>query len=365
MPSAPTSDSADLKTRRKRKAKKSKKNPAKKAKRARVSKKGDISAITSDGESNPSHSDAESPTDEDGDDSDGSDDCDDESGDIEGEVPALRTRSGRNSGKISMDPSRWKKTQASASAINASTVVSSTTIETTPQADAPRLLDTRDSYPPPLQGDTAHPPSSPRISQLTTASITKTDPSWPEWFRDGYNLLTAKDLGTPFAKALNTYIQMESHTSFQAGSRSAGFAPTNRPTEVAWWVARGRKLQPKIVDTRLFEQHWWKWWKGLQPVWREVAAVDGALNSSHRTRSEGDGGWTTMKKHGRNAFLTVMATLVWWAEGLEDCGQDLGWVAAVEEVAWVLDQVVLRFVSRRGVCIAGADTRRSQSAPAN
>lgn len=175
MPSALTSDSADLKTQRKRKAKKSKKNLAKKAKRAHISKKGDISAITSDGESNPSHSDAESSTnsEEDHDDSDGSDNGDDESGDIEGEVPALRTRSGRTSSKISMDPSCWKKTQASAFTINGnvvhintSTVDSSTAITTTPQADAPQLLNAGDLYPPPLQGDTAHPPrtfSLPRI----------------------------------------------------------------------------------------------------------------------------------------------------------------------------------------------------------
>ncbi|EDR02100.1 uncharacterized protein LACBIDRAFT_332637 [Laccaria bicolor S238N-H82] len=140
--------------------------------------------------------------------------------------------------------------------------------------------------------------------------------------------------------AVNSYVQLESHTSFQAGSRSEGFKPTNRPSEVAWWVARGRKVQPKVVDTRAFEQQWWKWWKGLQPIWREVVGVDGALNASHRLASGGDGGWTVVNKHGRNAFLTVMATLVWWAEGLKDCARDPGWVAAVEEVVWVLDQMV-------------------------
>ena len=392
----------DLKTRRKRKAGKSKKSSAKKAKKARISKKGDSSEITSDGGSNPPHSDTEeSPTDdEDSDDSNDSDLSNDESGDIEGELQALRTRSGRSS-KTSMDPSRWKKTQPPASAIsgndvticiNTSTANSTMSADATPpagrskssQAEAPDPLDAGDAYSPPPQGGTAHPsdtsqsngvpfPSgseasrSPCVSQLAAASSIKTDtdPSWPEWFRDGYDLLAAKDLGAAFTTALNTYVQLESRTSFEAGTRSEGFKPANRPTEVAWWVARGRKSQPKIVDTRAFEQHWWKWWKGLQPVWREVAGVEGALNPSHRMCSRGDGGWTTMNKHGRNAFLTVMATLVWWAEGLKDHAQDPGWVAAVEEVGWVLDQVVSRSVSLRELHTAGAHTQCSQSATTN
>ncbi|EDR08563.1 uncharacterized protein LACBIDRAFT_327105 [Laccaria bicolor S238N-H82] len=254
IPSAPPSNSTDLKTRRKRKAGKGRKNPTKKAKRARISKKNG-SAITSDGKSDPSSSDAEeSPTDDedDSDDGDDIDDGNDESGDIEADVPALRTRSGRSGGKTSMDPSRWKKTQPSASAINGnnvtihintSTVNSFTNINASPpastsKAEAPCSLDTGDPYPPP-QGDSAHTPRSPLISQLTTGSVAKIDPdpSWPEWFRDGYNFLTAKDLGMQFTTAVNAYVQLESHTSFQAGSRSEGFKPTNRPTEVAWWVA--------------------------------------------------------------------------------------------------------------------------------
>ncbi|KIJ90848.1 hypothetical protein K443DRAFT_14905, partial [Laccaria amethystina LaAM-08-1] len=342
IPSAPPSNSTDLKTGRKRKAGKGKKNPAKKAKRARISKKNG-SAITSDGGSNPSDSDAEeSPTDDE-DDSDNSDDGNDESGDIEGDIPAHRTRSGRSNGKTSMDPGRWKKTQLSASAINGNDVTihnntlsvdSITNIDASPpasmpktsQAEAPCLLHTGDAYPPP-QGDTAHAPASPHISQLTTGSIAKldSDPSWPEWFRDGYSFLTAKDHGMRFTTAVNAYVQLESQTSFQAGSRSEGFKPADRPTEVAWWVTRGRKAQPTIENTR--------------PIWRDVAGVEGALNASHRLCLEGDGGWTAVNKHGRNAFLTVLATLVWWADGLKDPAQDPGWLAAVEEVVWVLDQI--------------------------
>lgn len=344
-----------------------------------ISKKNG-SVITSDGKSDLSSSDTEeSPTDDE-DDSDDIDDGNDESGDIEADVPALRTRSGRSGGKTSMDPSRWKKTQPSASAINGnnvtihintSTVNSFTNINASPpastsKAEAPCSLDTGDPYPPP-QGDSAHTPHSPLISQLTTGSVAKIDPdpSWPEWFRDGYNFLTAKDLGMQFTTAINAYVQLESHTSFQAGSRSEGFKPTNRLTEVAWWVARGRKAQPMIEDKRVFEQWWWKWWNGLQPIWPNVAGVEGALNASHRLCSEGDGGWTAVNKHGRNAFLTVMVTLVWWADGLKDCAQDPGWLAAVEEVAWVLDQINTRLVCRRGLYTAGADGQGSQSAPSN
>ena len=91
------------------------------------------------------------------------------------------------------------------------------------QAEAPDPLNAGDAYSPPPQGGTAHPPDtsqshgvqfpsgseasrSPCISQLATASSIKTDtdPSWPKWFCDGYDLLAAKDLGTAFTTALNT-----------------------------------------------------------------------------------------------------------------------------------------------------------------
>ena len=52
-------------------------------------------------------------------------------------------------------------------------------------------------------------------------------------------------------------------------------------------------------------------------------------------------GWSVMDKHGQNVFLTVLATLVWWESDLSGNGQnDSSWLSAVEDVSWVMSQVM-------------------------
>ena len=212
MPSAPSSNSVDLKTWCKRKARKSKKKPAKKEKRAWISKKGNSLAVTSNG-LNPSDSGSEEPP---------TDDEDFHEPKSLEEDPTVCFCTIHNN--------------------------MSTAHPTASLPKAPCLLKTRDSLPLP-QDDTAHLPSFPHVSQLTTGSIIiiNSDPSWPEWFCDGHDLLTTKDLSNRFTTAINSYIQLESHTSFQAGLCFEGFKPTNRLSEVAWWVAWGQKVQPTVL----------------------------------------------------------------------------------------------------------------------
>ena len=86
-----------------------------------------------------------------------------------------------------------------------------------------------------------------------------------------------------------------------------------------------------------FERKWWKWWKGLQPEWRAISDVVGALDSSHRLNLVDGADWSVVNKHGRNGFYSVMATLVWWGVALPaPSTTDEGWMAAVQDVGWVL-----------------------------
>jgi len=58
-------------------------------------------------------------------------------------------------------------------------------------------------------------------------------------------------------------------------------------------------------------------------------------------QATGEDGWSVMDKHGQNTFLTMLATLVWWESGLLGNRQDdSSWLAAVEDVSWVMSQVM-------------------------
>ena len=169
------------------------------------------------------------------------------------------------------------------------------------------------------------------------------DVKWPAWFGKAYEQLTSGNLGRTFSATILNYIEFEKRTSFGIGVAGAGFKIDKRPNEVGWWIARGRKVTPKITLEKLpaFEQAWWAWWKGLQPTARGATEVDGFLDATHRRLLDGEDGWACVRKHGQNGWYTILATLVWWATTLgDDHSSHAGWVAAVEDASWVLSQVL-------------------------
>ena len=96
-------------------------------------------------------------------------------------------------------------------------------------------------------------------------------------------------------------------------------------------------MQPKVDKVSEFKKSWWKWWKGLQPEWRAVSDVVGPLDSSHHLGLVDSADWSAVNKHGRNTFFSVMATLIWWGVVLPaPSTSDEGWMAAVQDVRWVL-----------------------------
>jgi hypothetical protein len=145
---------------------------------------------------------------------------------------------------------------------------------------------------------------------------------------------------------IKQFTDLERLTDFAPGARLAGFKSDNRPAEVHYWISRGRATQPTVDKVAKFEKKWWKWWKALQPEWRAISDVVGALDSSHRLDLVDGADWSAVNKHGRNGFYSVMATLVWWGVALPaPSTTDEGWMAAVQDVGWVLASLLeSRFV---------------------
>jgi len=200
------------------------------------------------------------------------------------------------------------------------------------------------SMPPPTlpsHGSTLPTSTLPPIPSSVHATLPEPDPNWPMWFSKAFTLLSARDLGPAFTQAIRQYIELERRNSFSIGGPQAGFKKQRRPDEVDWWVGRARMKSPEIKDVSSFDAKWWAWWNLLQPHWRGVADIKGPLGPAHREEVTGEDGWSVMDKHGQNAFLTVLATLLWWESGLLGNGQDnSSWLATVEDVSWVMSHVV-------------------------
>jgi len=76
-------------------------------------------------------------------------------------------------------------------------------------------------------------------------------------------------------------MELEKCTDFTPGACSAGFGLENRLPEVHYWISQGCATQPKVSNVEVFQENWWKWWKGLQPTWQTVSEVEGPLDQSY------------------------------------------------------------------------------------
>ena len=258
--------------------------------------------------------------------------------DDEPSLPSLSRGSMRNTRRTAMDPKCLERPEEPIGVVV-------TAMTTAPQLEpAIPPPSSHPSMPPPTlpsHGSTMPTSTLPPMPSPAHTALPGPDPKWPTWFSKAFRLLSARDLGPVFTQAIRQYIELEHRNGFSIGGPQAGFKKQKRPDEVDWWVGRARMKSPEIKDVSSFDAKWWAWWNLLQPRWHGVADVKGPLRPAHREQATGEDGWSVMDKHGQNAFLTVLATLVWWESGLPGNGQDNpSWLAAVEDVTWVMSQVV-------------------------
>lgn len=124
-----------------------------------------------------------------------------------------------------------------------------------------------------------------------------------------------------------------------------GLPSTHRPEQIAIWIQNRHCLpshrQIIIKDLGIFVAAFWKWWDAINPPWR--IRVDGRLKVG------GAGSWASLHKPGQNGFLSVLQCLSWW-RGLLDAGAE-DWDSAVEDVVWVLKEVLNSLINSSSKCI--------------
>ena len=175
-------------------------------------------------------------------------------------------------------------------------------------------------------------------SSATKASLVSSD--WPNHMLDVHQYLTEatvmmtdgaitkpRNWGDRWLSCLESFFEFQRQAGFPESGQS--FPPfTNvRPLEIAVWMKNGRHWQDAdIIDVDTFGRRWWAWWNLLQPKSRI-----GDEDSPQLPTSEMD--WSGLRKPGKNGFLLIIISLVWWGKG---SNQDEQWIKAVTDVTAVL-----------------------------
>lgn len=133
-----------------------------------------------------------------------------------------------------------------------------------------------------------------------------------------------------------------------------------RPSQVSWWVSRGRDFSKPPDASRLgkpseFGALWRGWWIKMQPSWR---GTEWPLSRAGLSLSES---WPETLKGGRNGMEAVLITLSWWCSVVKSESQRREWDSAVEDVSWVLEQMV-RYMKTSP---AAGEKRPAESEPAD
>ena len=157
---------------------------------------------------------------------------------------------------------------------------------------------------------------------------------WPKYMVDAYHYFTEETVdgtstahprnwGDTWLECVREFVGFQWHAGFPDGGPSFPPATEVRPSEIGVWMKNRRVWRDvELADQVKFSQQWWAWWSSLQPDSR-----------SGDDKPTIDMDWAKLRKAGKNGFLLVVLSLVWWGKAL---GTDGGWQKAVAEVSDVL-----------------------------
>ncbi|TDL14370.1 hypothetical protein BD410DRAFT_690423, partial [Rickenella mellea] len=171
--------------------------------------------------------------------------------------------------------------------------------------------------------------------------------AFPEWLVNALAFIIKQDVkGVVWEAVINMWVELERRLGFpttDASDPASRLDTKHRPAQVSTWIRSGRPYNkvPPIADPAEYGNSWRKWWKGLQPKWRD-AGVDWPLRDGIAGT---EGAWTGEKwpgvaKGGKNGFHIVIVTLVWWNSVATEPADRRAFAVALVDVEWCLCQVV-------------------------
>jgi hypothetical protein len=109
----------------------------------------------------------------------------------------------------------------------------------------------------------------------------------------------------------------------------------NRPEQVDVWIRSGREVLPQISNLAAYSESWKHWWATLQPSERR----DGE-SSNLKKVALGINSWAELRKGGINGFYSIISSLSWWLQAIDDSQQLQDFIQTLGDVSWALEQMV-------------------------
>ncbi|KAJ7030689.1 hypothetical protein C8F04DRAFT_1263591 [Mycena alexandri] len=194
---------------------------------------------------------------------------------------------------------------------------------------------------------------------------------WPEELRRAHGAFAmGEKWPEDWARLVDEYLDFEAAAGYpEEGPRMGG---EGRPAEVGEFLNGGRKWHSpprirnlgKLGEKGSYADKWWMWWRSVQPKEREVVEETGLMTMPMEME------WGKLTKmSGRNGFMQIMASLLWWGlEAFRDgADDDSGWATAVGDVEGILYGVlqsgeVQTLTSKKGKEKAAAGGGRKRKA---
>ncbi|KAJ3888838.1 hypothetical protein GG344DRAFT_16967, partial [Lentinula edodes] len=140
------------------------------------------------------------------------------------------------------------------------------------------------------------------------------------WFFEAFHYLNVK-LGPQYLVLLQKWVEYERKACWLNPHKLAGFSPEKRPSVLLSWMKNRPRPLPKVDKkgffTPKFAEEVVAWWASLQPQWR-LLDKNGLPTPFEKFGDD----LSPLNKHGRNAWVGLLACIKWWGLGLVCCVAD-------------------------------------------
>ncbi|KAH9911960.1 uncharacterized protein BXZ73DRAFT_17427, partial [Epithele typhae] len=135
----------------------------------------------------------------------------------------------------------------------------------------------------------------------------------PNWMVEGLAYLKSVNEETWWHDLVGQWLAFEEHMATGNGVQVCKSLPAKgRPEVVKYWLSRGRQYiankLPTVKNPSLFSATFERWWRRLQPAWRQVEDVGQPLPREVPP----DGSWSDLALGGPNGLFVVLMCLAWW-----------------------------------------------------
>ena len=202
-----------------------------------------------------------------------------------------------------------------------------------------KVIATVDAVPPNIVPASLVPP--PKAPPHPTSFDLPDSSDWPPHMVDANHYFTKdssaigggfaaspRDWGGGWLACVQEFANFQQGACFPDVGPSFPPVPNIRPPEIAAWMKNRRPWRDvEITDTEEFRRKWCTWWNSLQPSSRISETKGETLPPTV------DMDWSRLQKPGKNSFLLIMLSLVWWEKA---SNRDEAWSAAVADISAVL-----------------------------